>query len=116
MLRVIKPEGFGNIQLEDVPTPTIDERQVLVKTKTTLISRGSELFRRYNREEAIDPGIMGYSLTGVVEGVGGSVTEYKVGDRVMVVAPHAEYAVGDVSTKEVRRMQDLLRTSTFLDL
>lgn len=104
MLRVIKPEGFGNIQIEDVPIPTIGEGQVLVKTKRTLISRGSELFRRYNREEAIDPGIMGYALTGVVEQVGAAVSEYNIGDRVMVVAPHAESAVGDVATSEARRM------------
>ena len=31
MIRVIKPEGFGNIQLEDIPIPEINSRQVLVK-------------------------------------------------------------------------------------
>ena len=66
MIRVIKPEGFGNIQLEDIPIPEINSRQVLVRTHTTLISRGSELFRRYIMEEAIPPSMMGYSLTGVV--------------------------------------------------
>ena len=96
MIRVIKPEGFGNIQLEDIPIPEINSRQVLVRTHTTLISRGSELFRRYIMEEAIPPSMMGYSLTGVVEQVGSAVTEYEVGQRVMVVAPHAEYAVGEV--------------------
>ena len=96
MIRVIKPEGFGNIQLEDIPIPEINSRQVLVRTHTTLISRGSELFRRYIMEEAIPPSMMGYSLTGVVEQVGSAVTEYQVGQRVMVVAPHAEYAVGEV--------------------
>jgi L-iditol 2-dehydrogenase len=96
MIRVIKPEGFGNIQLEDVPTPEISGRQVLVRTRTTLISRGSELFRRYIREEAIPPSMMGYSLTGVIERIGSDVTEYQVGQRVMAGAPHAEYAVGEV--------------------
>ena len=96
MIRVIKPEGFGNIQLEDIPIPEINSRQVLVRTHTTLISRGSELFRRYIMEEAIPPSMMGYSLTGVVEQIGSAVTEYEVGQRVMVVAPHAEYAVGEV--------------------
>ena len=96
MIRVIKPEGFGNIQLEDIPIPEISSRQVLVRTHTTLISRGSELFRRYIMEEAIPPSMMGYSLTGVVEQIGSAVTEYEVGQRVMVVAPHAEYAVGEV--------------------
>jgi L-iditol 2-dehydrogenase len=98
MIRVIKPEGFGNIQLEEVPVPEINERQVLVRNHTTLISRGSELFARYNQEQAVDAGIMGYSAAGVVETVGAAVTELHVGDRVTVVAPHAEYVVGEVDS------------------
>ena len=77
MIRVIKPDGFGNIQLQDVPIPTINSRQVLVRTGATLISRGSELFARYIKEEAVSPSIMGYSLTGTVEKIGSDVTEYQ---------------------------------------
>ena len=43
-------------------------------------------------ETAVDPSLMGYSLTGVVEQVGSEVTEYQIGQMVMVVAPHAPYA------------------------
>ncbi len=93
MYRVIKPEGFGNIQLEEVDTPEVNENQLRVKTDTTLISRGSELFRRYILEEAVSPSIMGYSLTGTVDAVGEQVVDYEVGDRVMAVAPHAQYVV-----------------------
>ena len=95
MIRVIKPEGFGNIQLEEVPIPEINARQIRVKADTTLISRGSELFRRYIREEAVSPSIMGYSLTGIVDAVGAEVTNYSTGERVMVVAPHAQYVVAE---------------------
>ncbi len=93
MYRVIKPEGFGNIQLEEVETPEVNENQIRVKTDTTLISRGSELFRRYILEEAVSPSIMGYSLTGTVDAVGEQVVDYEIGDRVMAVAPHAQYVV-----------------------
>ena len=93
MFRVIKPEGFGNIQLEEVPIPEINSDQIRVKTDTTLISRGSELFRRYILEAAVPPSIMGYSLTGTVEAIGDRITDYSIGDRVMVVAPHAEHVV-----------------------
>ena len=75
MIRVIKAEGMGNIQLAEVPMPGRNNRQVLVRTAKTLISRGSELFQRYIMETAVDPSIMGYSLTGVVEQVGSEVTE-----------------------------------------
>jgi len=89
---------MGNIQLEDTPIPEINSCQVLVRTSKTLISRGSELFRRYILEEAVAPSIMGYSLTGTIEQVGSEVTEYRAGQRVMVVAPHAQYAVGEVDS------------------
>lgn len=93
MIQVTKPEGFGNIQLEEVPDPEINQKQIRVKTDTTLISRGSELFRRYILKEAVSPSIMGYSLTGTVDKVGNEVPDYSIGDRVMVVAPHAQFAI-----------------------
>ncbi len=102
MLQVTKPEGFGNIQLEEVPMPEINARQIRVETDTTLISRGSELFRRYIREEAVPPSIMGYSLTGIVDAVGAEVTGYQVGERVMVVAPHAQYVVAEPNAADGR--------------
>ena len=120
MFRVIKPEGFGNIQLEEVPIPEINDRQIRVKSDTTLISRGSELFRRYIREEAVSPSIMGYSLTGTVDAAGAAVTDYKVGDRVMVVAPHAQYVVAEPDPTDgriVRLLDDVsFEEGTFLPL
>ncbi len=102
MLQVTKPEGFGNIQLEEVPMPEINARQIRVETDTTLISRGSELFRRYIMEDAVPPSIMGYSLTGVVDAVGAEVTGYRIGQRVMVVAPHAQYVVAEPNASDGR--------------
>ena len=121
MLRVIKPEGFGNIQLEEVPIPEISRQQILVRTHATLISRGSELFARYIKQEGVSPSIMGYSLTGVVERVGADVTAYEGGERVMVVAPHAEYAVGELSAEAKGMVVSLpddigFETGTFLPL
>lgn len=120
MLQVTKPEGFGNIQLEEVPIPTINARQVRVAADTTLISRGSELFRRYIMEEAVPPSIMGYSLTGVVEAVGAEVNDYRVGDRVMVVAPHAQYVIAEPNATDgriVRLLDDVsFEAGTFLPL
>ena len=91
MRRIGKLAGVGNIVVEEAPRPSPGEREVLVRMVSSLISRGSEIGRRYLREEAIDPAIMGYSVAGVVEEVGAAVTEYRPGDRVCAVAPHAEY-------------------------
>ena len=102
MIRIVKPEGFGNIRLQEAPIPAIGPRQVLVRTEATLISRGSELFRRYIKEEAVPQRTMGYSLAGTVAELGAEVTEYRVGQRVFVTAPHAQYAVGEVDSTEGR--------------
>ena len=45
---------------------------------------------------------MGYSLTGTVEAVGAEIEDYQVGERVMVVAPHAEYVVAEPDATDGR--------------
>ena len=96
MFRLAKPEGAYQIELEDVSVPEIKTTEVLIRTERTLISRGSEIWRRYAREEAIDPAIMGYSLVGSVAQVGAEVPEFSMGDRVAAVAPHAEWVAVEV--------------------
>jgi threonine dehydrogenase-like Zn-dependent dehydrogenase len=102
MRRVAKHEGVGNVVLEEIPVPEPGPGQVLVRTRASLISRGSELWARYEKEQAVDPGIMGYSTTGVVERVGEGVTGVRPGDGVVVIAPHAEYSLGTVDPAAVR--------------
>jgi L-iditol 2-dehydrogenase len=96
MKRVAKPAGQFNIAIEETATPAIAPTEVLVRAERSLISRGSELWRRYVREEAIDPRLMGYSLAGQVVEVGAQVEEFRPGDRVTALAPHAEYAALEV--------------------
>ena len=132
MWRVGKHEGVGNVVLEEIPLPEPGPNQALVRIRASLISRGSELWHRYEKVEAVDPGIMGYSTTGVVEklgsqqpstgaagaqgvrGSGGGATSVKVGDRVVVTAPHAEYAVANLDPTVVRgRCQPLADNLSF---
>ena len=101
MLRVAKPEGFGNVILEETPLPPVGPREVRVQSKVSLISRGSEILRRYMHEEAIDPAIMGYSMAGVVDAAGSeAASRFQPGDRVVVVAPHAQYVVKDIDAMD----------------
>ena len=97
MRRLTKPAGRYNLVLEDVPVPEPGPTEVRVKAVRSLISRGSEIGRRYTREEAIDPQMMGYSMSGVVDAVGESVTHLDIGGRVVVSAPHADYVVRDAT-------------------
>ena len=96
MKRVAKPAGAYNIVLEEVDVPAIAPTEVLVRAECSLISRGSEIWRRYVREEAIDHRMMGYSLVGRVAEVGAEVEDFQVGDRVAALAPHAEYVAMEV--------------------
>ena len=95
MKRVAKPEGKFNVVLEDAPIPAVGQHDVRVRNVRSLISRGSELWRRYIRPEAVDPQIMGYSVAGVVDAVGADVKGFEPGDRVGVSGPHAQFVVQD---------------------
>ena len=98
MKRVAKPAGKFNVVVEDAPTPAVGPHEVRVRNVRSLISRGSELWRRYIREEAVDPQIMGYSVGGVVDAVGTQVEGFAPGDRVGVSGPHAQFVVQDSRT------------------
>lgn len=105
MYRVAKPQGFGNVILEEVPLPVCGPRDVLVRNHVSLISRGSEILRRYMHEEPIDPAIMGYSVGGVVEAVGAeAASRFQPGDRVAVVAPHAQFVLQDIDAMDGTRI------------
>ena len=99
MLRVAKPEGKYRIALEEAPIPDPRPDEVRLRAVRTLISRGSEIGRRYVHEEAIDPSIMGYSLAGVVDAVGADIDHFAVGDRAVARAPHAQYVVRPARTQ-----------------
>lgn len=92
MWSLIKHQGAGNIQLEEIPIPHVGPRDVLVKTQVTLISSGSEVVGRYLREDALDSKAMGYSAAGIVDTAGeAAFTQFTPGDRVVVTGPHAQY-------------------------
>ena len=93
MKRVIKPEGLHRIEIEEVPIPEPGPGEIRIKAVCSLISRGSELGGRYTREHAVSPDIMGYSMAGTVDAQGEGVVHLETGDRVVALAPHAQYVV-----------------------
>ena len=94
MKQLVKLEGFGNVQMLEADIPQPDPDGVVVEVKRSLISRGSELFKRYVAAEALPPSMMGYSDAGDVVAAGPDVDDYSIGQRVMVMGPHAQYAAG----------------------
>lgn len=120
MKQLEKLDGFGNVKMVEVERPEPGPNQILVKVVRSLISRGSELFRRYILEEAVPPDIMGYSDAGEVVALGSNVEAFSIGQRVMVNAPHAQYVIANVSGQKKRAFvlpDDLnYETATFLPL
>ncbi len=95
MRRVAKPAGRFNVVVEDAPVPAVGAHEVRVRSVRSLISRGSELWRRYIRQEAIDPQMMGYSVSGVVDAAGSEAAGFAPGDRAAISGPHAQVVVQD---------------------
>ena len=93
MKRLAKPEGKYNLVVEEAPIPEPGPGEVRVKAVRSLISRGSEMGARYTCEHAVSPDIMGYSMAGTIDAVGEGITHFERGDRVVALAPHAEYTV-----------------------
>ena len=101
MKRIAKAKNKFNIFIEEAPIPKISHTEVLIKAKYTLISRGSEIWRRYVRPEAIQQKMMGYCLTGEIVKTGDLVQSFSVGDKVAAVAPHSEFVSVDTNSKNL---------------
>ena len=106
MKRLEKLEGVGNVQMVEVDVPEPGPQDALIKINRSLISRGSELFARYVKEQAVSPEIMGYSDAGEVVEVGADVHDLKLGTPVVVSAPHAEYVVRPTNSGQIFAMPE----------
>lgn len=79
-------KGIGNMVVEDVPTPSIQDGELLVKVKVCAIC-GGDLRTFHHGHAAIKPPIiLGHEFAGEIVAVGAGVDRYAVGDRV-IVAP-----------------------------
>src|SRR5208282_1412847 len=75
------------VVIQDVPTPTIQSNEVLVQVKSVGIC-GSDF--HYWRTGSVgnftikEPFILGHEVSGQIVEVGGDVSNFKTGDRVIV--------------------------------
>lgn len=79
-------KGIGCMAVEDVPTPAIQDGDLLVKVKACAIC-GGDLRTFHHGHAAIKPPIiLGHEFAGEIVAVGKKVQQYAAGDRV-IVAP-----------------------------
>lgn len=81
-VQALRPE---EIQLVEVPKPELSSpTSVIIKVKAAGIC-GSDVHISHGRNPyATYPRIMGHEVAGVIEEIGSQVTDYQVGDRVVV--------------------------------
>jgi 2-desacetyl-2-hydroxyethyl bacteriochlorophyllide A dehydrogenase len=99
--------------------PALEAQQILVKTRCSLISPGTErsaLTRLWD-----DPGFRaspGYALAGDVIEIGSQANGFKVGDRIITLKNHASYSITTTEPWVTLKLPEGVsyETSTFLPL
>jgi len=115
MKRIMLKEPF-DIVIEDAEAPVPGRGQILVRTRATGISAGTEmaLYRGTNHDLVLRrwgpqwgyPMSTGYEAVGEVVERGPEVVAPEVGDRVLLYGGHAEYSVAEAS--QVLKLPDAL--------
>lgn len=88
--------GVDDIRLEEVPTPSPKNGEILIKVKAAAVC-GTDVRMIKNGAKGIDednPGILGHEIAGVIEELGEGVTGYSVGQRV-AIAPNMGCGICD---------------------
>lgn len=87
--------GVEQVEVRDVPFPTLAPHEVLVRVAAVgLCGTDAHIFAghaNYNTDEYgqpipfhVEPQILGHEISGVIEEVGGNVSDLRPGDRVVV--------------------------------
>ena len=94
----------GNVEIKQIPTPTIGKNDVLVKIIFAGVNSLDNMIIREEVKFIVPyslPLVMGNEFSGVIEKIGSDVTEFKIGDRVYGRMPlnkigaFAEYTSND---------------------
>ena len=81
-MRAVVYRGINDMRVETVPVPQIGPGELLVKIATCGIC-GTDLKKIHTGSHSA-PRIFGHEMAGAIVAVGEGVSEYEVGDRVMV--------------------------------
>jgi threonine dehydrogenase-like Zn-dependent dehydrogenase len=84
-MKAVVFHGLGDIRLDDVPEPEMQETTDAIVRLTASAICGTDLHMVRGTMPGMEPGtILGHEGVGVVEKVGSSVRDFKVGNRVVV--------------------------------
>jgi len=80
-MKVVMYYNNNDVRIEEMPAPSIDDNELLVKVKASGIC-GSDVMEWYRIKKA--PRILGHEITGDIVEIGKNVKKYRIGDRVFV--------------------------------
>ncbi len=82
MMRAAVYRGIDQIVVEDVPVPSLEARELLVRIAVCGVC-GTDL-KKIHLGLATPPRIFGHEMAGIVAAVGSGMTQWQVGQRVVV--------------------------------
>ncbi len=86
-MKAVVFHGVGDIRLDDVSEPTLQEPTDAIVRLTAIAICGTDLHAVRGTQSQVKPGtILGHEGVGIVEQVGSDVKNVKVGDRVVVTS------------------------------
>jgi threonine dehydrogenase-like Zn-dependent dehydrogenase len=90
--------GKRELAIVDLPMPTPGPGELLVRTRRSALSVGTEVWRYVNGGHyGGEGGRCGYNIVGEVVATGEGVTRFRPGDIAFATQPHAEYFVAPES-------------------
>jgi NADPH:quinone reductase-like Zn-dependent oxidoreductase len=101
--------GPEKLMYEDVPDPTADEGQVLVRVAASSVNPIDFKIRSGKTKAYFPmefPAILGRDISGIVRAVGSGETGFKMGDKVMALGNKAYAELAVVAAKDVALVPD----------
>ncbi len=97
-MRALIATGPGKLEIGEAAVPPFGARQLLIETRVSAVSPGSELRALFEGTRFPRVGGTGYMASGVVRQVGSETTGFAPGDAVQFtcsepVGPHSEFCV-----------------------
>jgi len=83
-MRALVYEGNHTLNIKEVPVPTVEADEVLIRVKYCGICGTDMLIWHDGMARVNPPVVLGHEFSGVITQVGEAVTDYKPGDRVVV--------------------------------
>lgn len=84
-MRALTYHGAGDVRVDTVPDPVIEQSDDIVLRVTATAICGSDLHLYHGKVPAMETGdILGHEFMGIVEEVGSEVTAVRPGDRVVI--------------------------------